>query len=42
VVLYERRAFVLCVLYTIASFVLSVGALFAGLHVMRRLLAPVG
>ena len=42
VVLYERRAFVLCVLYTTASFVLSVGALFAGLHVMRRLLAPGG
>ena len=39
-VLYERRAFTLCALYTIASFVLSVGALFAGLHVMRRLLAP--
>jgi fluoride exporter len=39
-VLYERRAFALCALYTIASFVLSVGALFAGLRVMRRLLAP--
>jgi fluoride exporter len=39
-VLYERRAFTLCALYTIASFVLSVGALFAGLHLMRRLLAP--
>jgi CrcB protein len=39
-VLYERRAFMLCALYTIASFVLSVGALFAGLHLMRRLLAP--
>jgi CrcB protein len=39
-VLYERRAFTLCALYTIASFVLSVAALFAGLHVMRRLLAP--
>ena len=36
-VLYERRAFGLCALYTIASFVLSVGALFAGLHLMRRL-----
>ena len=41
-VLYERRDFTLCALYTIASFVLSVGALFAGLHVIRRLLvAPV-
>lgn len=39
-VLYERRAFALCALYTIASFVLSVGALFAGLQVMRRLLTP--
>jgi CrcB protein len=39
-ILYERRAFALCALYTIASFVLSVGGLFAGLQVMRRLLAP--
>jgi CrcB protein len=39
-VLYERKAFALCALYTVASFVLSVGALFAGLQVMRRLLAP--
>jgi CrcB protein len=39
-VLYERKAFAMCALYTIASFVLSVGALFAGLQVMRRLLAP--
>ena len=39
-VLYERRALALCALYTIASFALSVGALFAGLHLMRRLLAP--
>jgi fluoride exporter len=38
VVLYERRAFTLCALYTIASFALSVGALFAGLHLVRRLL----
>lgn len=37
-VLYERRAFVLCALYTVASFTLSVGALFAGLHLVRRLL----
>lgn len=40
VVLYERKALGLCALYTIASFVLSVGALFAGLQLMRRLLAP--
>ena len=39
-ILYERRAFALCALYTSASFVLSVAALFAGLQVMRRLLAP--
>jgi CrcB protein len=38
-VLYERRAYALCALYTVASFALSVGALFAGLHFMRRLLA---
>ena len=38
--LYERRAFALCALYTIASFALSVGALFAGLHLVRRLVAP--
>jgi fluoride exporter len=36
-VLYERRAYALCALYTIASVVLSVGALFAGLHLVRRL-----
>jgi CrcB protein len=36
-VLYERRAFALCALYTIASFVLSVGALFAGLYLVRRI-----
>lgn len=40
VVLYERRAWVLCALYTLASVVLSVGALFAGLLLMRRVLAP--
>jgi len=39
-VLFERRAYTLCALYTIASFALSVGALFVGLHVMRRLLVP--
>jgi len=39
-VLFERRAYALCALYTIASFLFSVGALFVGLHVMRRLIAP--
>lgn len=39
-VLFERRAYTLCALYTLASFLLSVGGLFAGLLVMRRLLAP--
>jgi CrcB protein len=39
-VLYERRAFALCALYTIASFALSVGALFAGLVLVRRLVPP--
>jgi len=38
VVLYERRAFALCAIYAIASFTFSVGALFSGLHLMRRLL----
>jgi CrcB protein len=38
--LYERRAFALCALYTIASVVLSVGALFAGLYLVRRLVGP--
>jgi CrcB protein len=39
-VLYERRAWIACAIYTIASVVLSIGALFAGLHLMRRVLAP--
>jgi CrcB protein len=39
-VLFERRAYGLCAIYTIASFVLSVGALFAGLHLVRRVLVP--
>lgn len=39
-VLLERRAYALCALYTIASFVLSISAVFAGLQVMRRVLAP--
>ena len=38
--LFERRAYGLCTIYTIASFVLSVGALFAGLHLMRRVFVP--
>jgi fluoride exporter len=37
-VLFERKDFALCAIYTIASFALSVGALFAGLDLMRRLL----
>jgi CrcB protein len=41
-VLYERRDFALCALYAIASFLLSVSALFAGLHLMRRLLPVPG
>lgn len=39
-VLYERRAWIACAIYTIASVVLSIAALFAGLHLMRRVLAP--
>jgi CrcB protein len=39
-VLYGRRDYGLCGLYTIASLAFSIGALFAGLHLMRRLLAP--
>jgi CrcB protein len=37
-VLYERRALALCSLYTVASLILSVGALFVGLHLVRRVL----
>ena len=39
-VLFERRAFALCAIYTIASFVFSVGALFAGLYMIRYLIPP--
>lgn len=39
-VLFERRAYGLCAVYTIASVVLSIAALFAGLYLMRRVLAP--
>ena len=38
--LFERRAWVACAIYTIASVVLSIAALFAGLYLMRRVLAP--
>lgn len=38
VVLLERRAWAACAFYTIASVVLSIGALFAGLFMMRRAL----
>jgi CrcB protein len=41
VVLYERRDWWLSALYASASVILSIGALFAGLQLMRRLLAPV-
>ena len=37
-VLFERRAFALCAIYTVSSFALSVGALFAGLYVVRFLI----
>lgn len=37
-VLFERRAYALSALYTIASVVLSIAALFAGLYLMRRVL----
>jgi len=40
-VLYERGRPVLVAAYVLASVIGSVGALFAGLHVMRRILAPV-
>jgi fluoride exporter len=39
-VLYERRDFALCAIYTAASFTLSVGALFAGLYMIRHLIPP--
>jgi len=40
-VLYERGRFLLCALYVTISMVLSIAALFAGLWLFRRLLAPV-
>ncbi len=40
VVLYERGRLLLCALYVGASVVCSVGALFFGMWVFRRLLAP--
>ncbi len=39
-VLFERKDFALCALYTVASFTLSIDALFAGLHLMRHVLSP--
>lgn len=38
-VLYERKWFALTSAYIVASVVLSIGALFAGLHVVRRLVS---
>ncbi len=40
-VLYERGEIMVAALYIMASVILSVGGLFAGLFVVRRLLAPV-
>ncbi len=40
-VLYERGEILVAALYIMASVILSVGGLFAGLFVVRRLLAPV-
>ncbi len=39
-VLYERGRLELAAFYIVASVVCSVGALFAGLHVVRRILMP--
>lgn len=41
VVLYERGRTLLCAGYVAASVTLSIGALFAGMWVFRRLLAPI-
>ena len=41
VVLYERGRLLLCALYVGVSVVGSIGALFAGMWLFRRLLAPV-
>ena len=40
VVLFERRAWIACALYAFGSVVLSIGALIAGLALVRRMLAP--
>lgn len=40
-VLYERGRLVLVATYILVSVICSIVALFAGLHVMRRILAPV-
>jgi fluoride exporter len=39
-VLFERRAYTLSVLYALLSLLLSLGALFAGLYLIRRMFAP--
>lgn len=38
--LYERGQWLLCTVYVIASVVLSIGALFAALYVVRRAVGP--
>jgi CrcB protein len=39
-VLYERDRTIAATSYVLASVVLSVGGLFAGLHIVRRVLMP--
>ena len=39
--LYAREAFLLCAVYIGASVVVSIGALFAGLHLTRHIIAGV-
>lgn len=38
--LYERGRLIACAIYILASVVLSIGGIFAGMWVFRRLLAP--
>ena len=38
--LYQRGSWLLCALYVLASVILSIGALFAGIGLARRWLAP--
>jgi CrcB protein len=40
VTLYERDRWDLCALYVVASVLLSIAAMFAGLYLVRRMLAP--